>query len=138
MTAANISKFKIRLGSAASTPVYADIEEVFNITNLGKQNNLVDVTSFDSPNNTMEYIAGLADGSEIGIEANFVPAAVQQQALTAAVDAGETRAFQVAYTGVSPEATWSFNAVCLQWQIEPSPTEQNRISFTVKVTGDIT
>ncbi len=138
MTQANISQFKIRLGDAASPEVFADIEEVLSISGVGKNNELVDVTNFDSPNQTKEYIAGLADGSEISVEANYVPNATQQTALIAAVDAGSTRNFRVVYTGVSPDEVWNFAGVCLGWELVPSPTEQNRVNFTVKITGDIT
>lgn len=137
-TNANISKFKIKLGSTASPSVYTAIEEVFSISGLGKTNSLEDVTNFDSPEGTMEYIAGLADGAEITIQANYSPAGTQQIAMVSAVNTGTNRQFQLAYTGVSPEKTWTFEGVPLSWQIVPSPSNKNTIQFTVKVSGDIT
>lgn len=138
MTSANISQFKIKLGDAASPEVFTAIEEVLSISGFGKTNELIDVTNFDSPNQTKEYIAGLADGAEITIEANYVPSATQQDNLKSAVDSGATRNFQVVYTGSSPDETFSFAAVCLSWELVPSPTEQNRRQYTLKITGDIT
>lgn len=137
-TSANISNFKFKKATAASPASYNAIEEVLSISGVGKNNELVDVTNFDSPAGTKEYIAGLADGSEITVEANYVPNATHQTALIASVDAGETINFQVAYTAVSPDETWSFAGVCLGWEVAPSPTEQNRITFTIKISGDIT
>lgn len=137
-TQANISRWKFRKATAASPATYNDIEEVFSISGLGKTNELVDVTNFDSPVGTKEFIAGLADGSEINVEANYIPNAAQQDAMVAAVNAGTTINFQVAYVGVSPEETFSFAGVPLSWSVSPSPTQQNTISFTVKVSGDIT
>ena len=136
-TSANISKFKIRKATTGSPATYNAIEEVMSISGVGVNNELIDVTNFDSPANSKEYIAGLADGAEIQIEANFVQGATQQTALKAAVAAGDTLNFQVAYTGVSPEETWSFAAVCLGWELVPSPTEQNKIQFTLKISGSI-
>ncbi len=136
-TKANISRFKIQLGTTASPPVYADVEEVLEIGGFGKTNELVNVTNFDS-GLVQEYIAGLADGAEVTIEANYDSTHAQQSALQAAVDAGETRPFRVLNQVPSPDETFSFNAVCLSWEITPSPTEQNRIAFTIKITGDIT
>lgn len=137
MTQANISQFKIQLGDAASPEVFANIEEVLSIGGFGKLNELIEVTNFDSGLNK-EYIAGLADGQEITVEANYYEAATQQQALIAAVDAGSTRNFRIVNEVPSPDETFSFACVCLGWNIVPSPTEQNRITFTLKITGSIT
>lgn len=139
-TAANISRWKFRLGSTASPPQFNPIEEAFSISGLGKTNQLVDVTSFDSPEGTMEYIAGLADGQEITIECNRIPnesPPTEQQNMIAAVDAQENRAFQIAYIGVSPEETFDFQGVPLSWVLAPSTTDKNTISFTVKISGEI-
>lgn len=141
MTQANIGKWKFRLQNTASPPTYEDVEEVFSISGLGKTNNLVDVTNFDSPAGTMEYIAGLADGTEITIECNRIPEAsppTEQQNMISAVNAQTNRNFQIAYTGTSPDETFSFAGVPLSWTVTPSPTERNTISFTVKISGDIT
>jgi hypothetical protein len=118
--------------------VYTAVEEVFSVSGLGKTNQQVDVTNFDSPAGTMEYIAGLADGEEITVEANYLPAGTQQIAMMAAVDAGANRKFQVTYTKVSPNKTFTFTGTPLSYKIVPSATDKNTIQFTVKVSGDIT
>ncbi len=137
MTQANISNFKIEIGDAASPEVFTAIEEVLSIGGFGKANELVDVTNFDS-GLTKEYIAGLADGQEVTIEANYYAGASGQQALKTAVDGGLTRNFRIINEVPSPDETFNFAAVCLSWVIDPSPTEQNRITFAVKISGDIT
>jgi hypothetical protein len=137
MTQANISQFALQLGQADSPETFQTIEEVLSLSGFGKTNELIEVTNFDS-GLTKEYIAGLADGAEITAECNYYQAATNQQALKTAVDAGSTRNFQLVNQVPSPDETFSFAAVCLSWTIEPSPTEQNRISFTLKITGDIT
>lgn len=140
MSKANISRFKVRLGDSSSPPNYSDIEEVKTISGLGKTNKLVDVTSFDSPTGTMEYIAGLSDGSEITISCLRVPnesPPTEQQKLIDAVDDGDTMPFEIAYTGATPEETFQFEGVCLSWKLSPSTTEANMVEFTVKISGDI-
>ncbi len=137
MTQANISQFAIKLGDAASPEVFAEIEEVLSMSGFGKTNELLDVTNFQS-GLTKEFIAGLADGQEITIEANYFQAATQQAALRTAVDGGQTRNFQIENNAVSPAQVFNFAAVCLAWALEPSPTEQNRATFSIKITGDIT
>lgn len=137
-TQATISKWKLYFGSSASPSVLAAVEEVFSVSNVGVTNSLIDVTNFDSPEGTREYIAGLADGDEITVEANYYPAATQQASVMAAVDAQATRPMRLNYTGSSPEKTWRFDAVCLAYSIVPSSTERNTIQFTFKITGGVT
>lgn len=136
-TQANISGFQVKMGDAASPEVFANIEEVLSVTGFGKTDELLDVTNFDSPSGTKEFIAGLAEGAELTIECNYY-GATRQDMLRTAVDAGQTRNFQIINTKQSPNETFSFAAVCIGWTIDPSATEQNRISFVVKISGDIT
>jgi|GEM_PF-3008336 len=137
MTAATISNWQFEVGTAASPQVLTAIEEVFSVSGVGKTNDLVDVTNFDSPTGTKEYIAGLADGSEISVEANYIPSATHQAVVMTAVDSGATRLCRLRYTGSSPEKRFSFSGVCIGYEITPSPDSQNQIAFTFKVTGNI-
>ncbi len=139
MTQANISNFQLQLGDAASPENFNTVEEVLTISGFGIQNELVDVTNFDSPNNSKEYIGGLADGAEITAECNYIDGVVtQQNNLRIAVGTAATRNFRLVYTGASPDQQWAFAAVCLGWEITPSPDQQNRISFRLKISGSIT
>ena len=128
-TAATIAKWAI-------TTDAAPLEEVLDVSGLGKSNDTIDVTNFDSPAGTKEYIPGLADGSEITIECNYVAAATGQVALVASIDAGSSVAVVMAYA--TSAATYTFSAAAQGWTISPSTSEQNKISFVLKVSGDIT
>lgn len=138
MTAANISNWKFYLGTAASPQVLTAIEEVRTVSNVGKTNSLVEVTNFDSPTGTREYIAGLADGDEITVECNYIPGATMQAAAMLAVDNGDTRLARLSYMATSPEKRFSFQAVCLGYSVAPSPTEVNSLTFTFKISGQVT
>lgn len=138
MTSATISNWQFEVGTSASPQALTAIEEVFSVSGVGKVNEQIEVTNFDSPAGSKEYIAGLAEGSEITVEANYIPAATHQPVVMTAVDNGDTRLCRLRYTGVSPEKTWSFSAVCLSYEVVPSPTQQNTIVFTFKITGSIT
>lgn len=138
MTAANIGRWKALLGSTGSPVTYTAIEEVFNVSGLGQVNDLVDVTNFDSPTGTREFIGGLADGQEITIEANYVPAGTQQAAMVAAVVAKSNRQFRISYVGVSPNKTWTFACTPISYEYGPSVDDKNTITFVVKVSGSIT
>lgn len=113
----------------------AELEEVLTLTGLGKSNSLVDATNFQSPAGTMEYIAGLADGSEITVTCNYIHDGIAQLALVADVDSQATAAFTLAN---GANTTYSFSAVCMSYSVVPSVTDQNQIEFGLKVSGDIT
>lgn len=137
-TAANISNFKFKLGTTASPQVLTDIEEVLSVSGVGKTNQLLDVTNFDSDAGTREYIAGLAEGDEITVECNYKPGGTMQTVAMASVDSGLTKMAKLLYSGSSPNRSWSFNVVCLGYTVVPSSTEQNRITFTYKISGAVT
>ena len=137
-TSATISGFLFKLGQANSPETFTTVEEVFSISGFGVLNNLVNVTNFDSPSGTMEYISGLSDGQEITVEANYVASATQQTALRTAVAGQQTRNFQIVNDTPSPDDTWAFAGVCLGWNIVPSPEDKNTIQYTIKITGAIT
>lgn len=138
MTNATIANWQFEVGTDASPQVLTAIEEAFSISGIGQTNNLVNATNFDSPAGTMEYIAGLADGSEFSVECNYDPAATHQAAVMTAVEAQATRLARLRYTGVSPEKTASFSAVCLGYEFGPSVEDRNTMTFTFKISGDIT
>jgi Lambda phage tail tube protein, TTP len=138
MTSATISYFKWYIGTTASPQVLTAIEEVYSVSNVGHTNQLVDVTNFDSPAGTKEYIAGLAEGDEVTVECNYVPGATMQTVAMASVDSGLTKKFKLTYTNSSPNRSWSGTAVCMGYSVAPSPTERNSIRFTFKITGAVT
>jgi hypothetical protein len=137
MTDATIGGFSLELGDADSPAVFDAIEEVFALTGLGKVRELVDATHFGSGGNR-EYIAGLADGVEITAECNYVPGATVQQAMIAAVNTGANRNFKIVESLDSPDTVYAFVGSPLGWTINPSVDDRNTLTFTVKISGDIT
>jgi hypothetical protein len=130
-TQADIGKWTFSVGA---TPTV--VGEVLSVSELGTTNSLLDVTSFSSPSGRMEYISGLSDGSEISIECNRVPGDAGQLAIKTAVLAQATESFVLAYGGTTA-ATYTFDAVCMSEVLNPSISEQNKVSYSVKVSGDI-
>lgn len=129
--------------SANTSPLsFSSIPEVMSLSGLGKTNPLVDVTSFDST--AREYIAGLADGSEVSMECNYLPGNTVQDAIVADVNSGTNFYMQVVVTnpnsGTSPLATdtYTFLVTPLSWTFAPSYEDKNMMSFSLKISGDIT
>jgi hypothetical protein len=136
-TAANISGWKFSIANAASPEVLTAVEEVRTVSNVGKTNTLVDATNFDSPAGTREYIAGLADGDEVTVECNYLPSATMQGIATSAVDNRQARQCRLTYTASSPERRFTFTGVFLGYSVAPSSTEINTITFTIKISGNV-
>lgn len=128
-TAATIGKFKVSIDAS-------NLEEVLSVSGVGKVNDTIEVTNFDSPAGTKEYIPGLAEGSEVSIECNYIHDATVQAALIAAVNAGSSVAVILTYN--TTDATFTFNAAAQGFEVVPGVNEQNRINFTLKISGDIT
>ena len=58
-----------------SPATYTKVCQVFSISGVGQTNALVDATTFCSAG-SREYVGGLADGTEITVEANYESAAM--------------------------------------------------------------
>ncbi len=142
MTAAFIGGVTFaRLNISVSPNTYDTIEENAALSGIGVTNPLVDVTSHDST--AREYIAGLADGSEITLESNYIQTASSKQLdLMSDIDNKLTSGFKLTMldASVSPNTskTFTFNAVCLSWSVAPSFDDKHMITFTLKISGGIT
>lgn len=136
-SSAFINGVTIKRGDGATpTEVFTLFPEVNSMSGLGKTNPLVEVTNFDSTGR--EYIAGLADGTEVTLEANYLPGDTEQAGLIADVDAGANRNFEITVTDGTTPKVFTVTFVCLGWVISPSFDDKNTITFTLKVSGDIT
>jgi len=137
MTAAFKGGLAVKHGDGGSPEVFTAIEEVIDLGGLGLTNSLIDVTSHDS--SAMEYIAGLADGSDLSVECNRVHTASNtQDAVQADVIAGNTVNFQVTLTDGTTVKTYAFAAVCLSWNVVPSFNDKTTYSLGLKISGSIT
>lgn len=132
-------------GDGASPQNFTAICEAFGISGIGEVKEQIDSTDFCS-NGTKEYIAGLADGTEVTLELNFMAsiAAAAKMAIQAAMiadaKAGAIREFQLRCDGDADgvtDLTFHFALTCLGWTLNPSPTAKNSISFTGKITGGV-
>lgn len=130
---ATISNRTLSLGDGASPQVYSGIEEIIDISGLGANADLIDVTHFGSGENR-DYIGGKGDGVEFSVECNDTGATVQDS--LRATSKGTTVNLRYTKTDRSPNESDQFDAVYLGYVENPSPTEQNRITFNFKVTGD--
>jgi len=131
-TLAAIAGFTLKLGDNASPQVYTTIEEVLSVGSLGTVGEDLDVTNFDSTDGQREFIAGLSEGNEVTVECNDVAGTIQDTLVAAK---GTNRHFQAVWTKVSPNRTVTFIASVKGYEYQPSTTEQNKITFTLKISS---
>jgi hypothetical protein len=93
------------------------VPEVVNIEGLGSRTDLFDVSAHDGSGYSSQ-IATIKRDNPITVTMNYVPGNATQALLKAQYDAGTSTAYSVVVPG-SPTATWSFNAVVSQWQLNP-------------------
>jgi hypothetical protein len=119
--------------------IFNTLEEVKSLSGFGKTNELVDVTNFSSPNNTKEYISGLADGAEITVECNKrnTTGPIQTQLIDDVDDGESARNIRITWTDGTTAKQYDFAVVCLSYTYGPSLADANKITFTLKITGDI-
>lgn len=139
-TNAFVGRMYLERGDAGSPVAYTRVCQVFGISGLGQVNALVDATTFCS-GGVREYIGGLADGTEVTIEANYEVGDAQLLGMINDVKAKASRDFRILVDDDADsvaDATFYFRAACLGWTLSPSVDNKNTISFTVKISGDIT
>jgi hypothetical protein len=132
-----VGKMYLERGDTGSPTTYTRVCQIFGIGGLGQANALVDATTFCS-GGVNEYIGGLADGSEVTLNANFeTDAAVLREMITDVQDK-LTRSYRlVADDEVNTPVVFYFNALSLSWQIGPSVDNKNTIDYGLKISGDI-
>lgn len=125
-------------GGDGSPLTYTRVCEVFSISGLGETNALVETTTFcDGGSRT--YIGGLADGTEVTIEANYDAMSAGLLQLINDAKAKIVHDYRVVVEdGGSPQTNLTFEAIPLSWTLNPSVDDRNTISFTYKISGSIT
>ena len=137
MTQATIGNWKMALGTNDSPSVLTDLEEVLDVSELGVTSEQLDVTNFDSDVGTKEFIAALAEGSEFTVECNYLPGTTTHQYAVRQAK-GQNLPFRLTYLGSSPNNVFSGDCSYLGYTIVPSVSDQNKVQYQFKVSGDIT
>lgn len=132
-----IGKTFFEYGEGGSPEDFTRMCAVYSISGLGKTKSLVDVTTFCSGGNR-EYIGGLADGQEMTIEANFEGIDTNEAAMIANLDDDTNHNYRIVIEYGSPTKYLLFSGTPLSWVLTPSVDGKNSITFTIKISGDIT
>ena len=129
-----VGKFYLEIGDGNSPQAYARYCEITDLKGLGVKNDQVEVTTFCS-GGRKEYISGLGDGSEMTFGANYSLDEPIQEGLMDDVDDKVNRDFQVVVGDDSPHRLFSGTLAMLSYDIAPSVSKQNVVTFVGKQTG---
>lgn len=143
-TNAFVGGIELWRGNGGSPQDFTRVCQVFGISGLGEANAQVDATTFCS-GGFAEYIAGLADGTEVTLELNYetvLPGAAVIDEMIQSVKRKRTDSYQLRAYGdlnnpTTVMQTFHMDLLALSWTLNPSPSAKNSISFGSKVTGAI-
>lgn len=128
--------FVVQLGNGSSPPVFADLCAAFDFGSVGEEKPLVDVTSYCDE--ARAYRNGLADGVEIPLQANMIPGDTQLQALYNAYKNDELVDIRILRKDSSPEEFFQFQATVRAWNVTGPIGERSVLTFTLKISGEVT
>lgn len=136
MTSAFKEGWGMKVSDMQASPTFTELEEILDPPTIGTTAELIEVTNHQS-NGYKEYIAGLKDGDEFTVQCNRVQGATVQNQLRGNAKNGDTVNTQIYISdGVTLE-TFEVAVVVTGAQLIPGTSEQNKISFTFKISGEI-
>lgn len=124
---------KFGRGDGASPEVFTDIAECINITPPQLSRETVDGTHLQSPDQYMEYLAGMRDAGEVTFTMAYVASGTGQSDIRGDFDSNSTVNYKITLPNT---ATWEFTGLITG--IAPSElANEERVteSVTIKITG---
>jgi len=119
------------MATLAAPTVFTFISEIFNLTPPAFTDSTIDVTNFDSLNNTREFIAGLTEPGSASFEMNYVPGSASDIYLLD--HAGETMVCRITFpNGVAI----TFNGVRENYEPQVPVDDRMTANVSFKVSGD--
>ncbi len=126
----------LKMGNGLSPQVFTTLTQANDISGLGAESPLVETTHYQSL--AREYIAGIADGKQFTVKANYLPSDAQQLLWIAAQVAGTVKDFRLYLPGAFSAQYYRFSGLILGYEIAPPVDGKQEITFTLKISGQIT
>jgi predicted secreted protein len=125
---------KFQTGNDASPESFTDFLEVTSITPPNMSVDSIDATHMASPSGAREFIAGLLDAGDVGIEFNFVPGNASALALMTELGTvpRPTKTRRIVFPDLS---YFQFEAFITGFEPEGPVDDKMGASATFKVTG---
>lgn len=124
----------LAMKATANAADYTAIGEPFEITPPQQMDDEIEVTNFNSPDGTKEFIGGLTDPGECSFNVNYVPGGDTEELLFAAKATRKPRAFKITWPNGT---TWSFDLLIRGLQPTAPLNDRLVLQVTGRVSGSI-
>ena len=121
----------------ANSTALTALAEVTSVSLPNEQVAEVEVTHYQSPGRTREFIAGLNDAGEITIEMNFVPGSATDDLLVAAKADGKTRTMRVVATDSDEAEMYTFPGFVRGYERNIPLDDRMTATVTIRVAGAV-
>ena len=127
----------VNTAATGAADVYTAIPGIRSISGGGNNTDRIDVTAFDSPGNSKEYLGGLSEPQPRSFSMNYIPGNAVQQVMRAANAAGAAVDFKITLSAEHGSGeTGTFNALVTKYgDPEGDPSKELTISFELTPTG---
>jgi predicted secreted protein len=126
---------QFKRGDGGGPEVFTTIANVTSISGPERKRETIDVTAHDSADGWMEFLGGLKDGGEIGLDINYDPTETTHD-LDDDFDDTEPRNYQIVLLpGTVDEYTWAIAGILTALGDEFPYDDKMGRSMTIKVSG---
>lgn len=114
----------------------AAIIELSDIGDFGASRADIDITSHDSDNGAMEYMAGMLEGGELTVTGNFISGDTSGQIAAITTDiAASTKSTYSLYLNNAGDSTFVFTGYVKSYKIKSDLKGAIKITLTFKISG---
>lgn len=126
------------MAATAAATTLTKLAEVTSVTLPNEQVAEVEVTHYESPNRTREFIPGLNDAGEITIEINWIPGSATDDLIAAAKADAKVRTMRIVTPPDDTSQMYTFPGFVRGF--EPAAPIDGRMtaSITIRVAGAVT
>lgn len=129
---------ELQLGLTTAAASLVEIGEVREFNLPAEEADEAEVTHLKSPNRRKEFIAGLLDAGTVEATVNYVPGGASDLLLSAARDAGDTRAVRFIIPDETGSPEWQITTSGFVKRYSPNavtPGEPITATVAIRVTG---
>lgn len=129
---------ELQIGLDANASSLVEIGEVREFNLPQEEADEVEVTHLKSPNRRKEFISGLLDGGTVEATINYVPGSASDLLLSAARDAGTTRAVRFIIPDETGAAEWQISTSGFVKRYSPNavtPGDPITATVAIRITG---
>lgn len=117
----------------ASSPTFAEVANVTNISGPSISRSTIDVTAHDSSEAWMEFLGSLKDGGEVSMDINWDPEEATHASLVDDLDDTEPRDYKIIFP--NDLAEWAFSGIMTGFEPDYPTDDKVSASVSFKVTG---